>query len=476
MHTDAHLMERFLARSGLRLCAALCALLFASVSVAQIDEPLPESNTHILFVFDASNSMNAFWEGKRKIDVAASLLSESLSSLYGIPGLELGLRVYGHQTKFVQGEQDCDDTELVVPLAEGNNLLIQKALGKIQARGTTPIARSLEKTAEDFSKGNARKVIVLITDGIEACDEDPCAVSRMLQDEGIVVKPFIIGIGLEDEYKETFRCVGNYFDAGDPETFQEVLDIVLEQAMLDTSFEVDLIDGEGNASVSNVATSMFDAHSGELVEQFVHTLGASGAPDTIAIDPIPTYRIVVHTVPPLERDAVRFAPRQHNHVRFENAGQGFIVPQFARGERNAYGDLPVTLFQPGSSAPLLTLALNEKIKVLAGTYDVYFPTFPPVRLTDVLIKEGTEAPVIIPQPGYLHLDVAAAGYGTILTGDGQVVYKWDQGTTNPSGRFLLQPGDYTVVYRSRSARSMAFSVSKQINIRSGSTTHLSLNG
>jgi Ca-activated chloride channel family protein len=93
-----------------------------------------------------------------------------------------------------------------------------------------------------------------------------------------------------------------------------------------------------------------------------------------------------------------------------------------------------------------------------------------------LIKEGTEAPVIIPQPGYLHLDVAAAGYGTILSGDGQVVYKWDQGTTNPSGRFLLQPGDYIVVYRSRSARSMAFSVSKQINIRSGSTTHLSLNG
>lgn len=454
----------------------LCALLLASVSVAQVKEPRPESNTHILFVFDASNSMNAFWEGKRKIDVATSLLSESLSSLYGIPGLELGLRVYGHQTKFVQGEQDCDDTELVVPLAEGNNLLIQKALGKIQARGTTPIARSLEKTAEDFSKGDARKVIVLITDGIEACDEDPCAVSRMLQDEGIVVKPFIIGIGLEDEYKDTFRCVGNYFDAGDPETFQEVLDIVLEQAMLDTSFEVDLIDGEGNASVSNVATSMYDAHSGELVERFVHTLGASGAPDTIAIDPIPTYRIVVHTVPPLERDGVRFTPRQHNHVRFENAGQGVLIPQFARGERNAYGDLPVTLFRPGSSIPLLTLSLNEKIKVLAGTYDVYFPTFPPVRLTDVLVKEGAEAPVIIPQPGYLHLEVAAAGYGTILTGDGEVVYKWDQGTTNPSGRFLLQPGEYTVVYRSRSARSMDFSVSKQINIRSGSTTHLSLNG
>ena len=168
-----------------RLWCGLMVCLFFSVNCVygQREEASvnAEAITHILFVFDASNSMNAYWEGKRKIEVATSLLSESLSSLYGIPGLKLGLRVYGHQTKFVQGEQDCDDTELVVPLAEGNNLLIQKALGRIQARGTTPIARSLERTAEDFPAEDARKVIVLITDGIEACDEDPCAVSRMLQ-------------------------------------------------------------------------------------------------------------------------------------------------------------------------------------------------------------------------------------------------------------------------------------------------------
>ncbi len=435
-----------------------------------------EANTHILFVFDASNSMNAYWEGKRKIEVATSLLSESLASLYGIPGLKLGLRVYGHQTKFVQGEQDCDDTELVVPLAEGNNLLIQKALGRIQARGTTPIARSLERTAEDFPAEEARKVIVLITDGIEACDEDPCAVSRMLQEEGIVVKPFIIGIGLEEEYKDTFRCVGNFFDAADPETFQEVLDIVIEQAMLDTSFEVDLIDGQGEATVTNVATSLFDSNSGELLERFVHTLGPFGETDTIPVDPVPTYRVVVHTIPPLERDGVRFTPRKHNHVRFENAGQGSIIPQFARGERNAYGDLPIAIYRPGEATPLVTLALNERLKVLSGEYDVFFPTYPPVRLEGIQIKEGQEAPVIIPQPGYLQLDAAAAGYGTILTDSGEVVYKWDVGTQNPSGRYLLQPGDYTVVYRSRSARSMAFSLTKQINIRSGFTTHLSLNG
>ena len=113
-----------------RLALVVCLLVTTSAIHAQRDDASvdAEANTHILFVFDASNSMNAFWEGKRKIEVATSLLSESLASLYGIPGLKLGLRVYGHQTKFIQGEQDCDDTELVVPISKGGNLLIQQEL------------------------------------------------------------------------------------------------------------------------------------------------------------------------------------------------------------------------------------------------------------------------------------------------------------------------------------------------------------
>ena len=458
---------------------AAVAMLCCSISepsLAQTEsEESWEANTHILFVFDASNSMNAFWEGKRKIEVATSLLSESLASLYGIPGLKLGLRVYGHQTKFVQGEQDCNDTELVVPVAHGNNLLIQNALKKIQAKGTTPIARSLERTADDFPDEEARKVIVLITDGIEACDEDPCAVSRMLQNEGIIVKPFIIGIGLEDAYKATFQCVGNFFDASDPATFKEILDIVIEQAMLDTSFQLDLIDDKGEASVTNVPVTMRDLNSGTVVNRFVHTLGLAGAPDTIPVDPIPTYSITVHTIPPLIRDGVRFVPREHNHVRFENAGQGTVVPQFARGERNPYGDLPVTLHEANSSQPLVVMKLNEPMKVRSGEYDVYFPTFPPITLQGITVRENEPTQVSIPQPGYLQLDASAVGFGAILDQRG-VVYQWSSGLNNPSGRYVLQPGDYTVVYRSRASKSMEFSVQKTITIRSGLTTHLSLNG
>ena len=111
----------------------LCTL--EGQSQVQVEgEALP---TRILFVFDASNSMNAFWGGHRKIETASNLLSETLKELHQGNQLELGLRVYGHGTKHVPGNQDCDDTELVVPFGRANNLIIKQTLGRIRAQGTT---------------------------------------------------------------------------------------------------------------------------------------------------------------------------------------------------------------------------------------------------------------------------------------------------------------------------------------------------
>jgi Ca-activated chloride channel family protein len=431
-------------------------------------------DTQILFVFDASNSMNAFWDGNRKIEVATALLSETLDELYGIPGLQLGLRVYGHQTKFVQGNQDCDDTELVVPFSAGNNLIISRALTRLRAQGTTPIARSLERAAEDFPNEPGRKVIILITDGIEACDEDPCAVSKMLQEKGIIVKPFIIGIGIEDGYKDTFRCVGNFFDATDSESFREVLDIVIEQAMHDTTYELDLMNGSNQPLETNVAVSLFDHSSGALMERYMHTLNSAGLPDTMHIDPVPTYQLVVHTLPALIKDSIRFDARSHNRIVFDGAAQGLIQPEFARGDRNDYGELVVQVFGSESCSLLHAYPINTTVKFLMGTYDVLFPTYPPVWVRDVKVREGQISSVSIPQPGAVQLDAVSSGYGSILTDSGQVVYKFDAG--NPSGRYILQPGKYQFVFRSRSAASTEYSITRSFTIRSGNTYHLSTHG
>jgi Ca-activated chloride channel family protein len=181
--------------------------------------------TRILFVFDGSQSMYGRWQSGTKIDIAQRLIGKMLDSLNSINDqqtFQLALRVYGHQKPVPP--QDCNDTKLEVPFSFDNIGKIKRKLREIVPKGTTPIARSLSRSATDFpSCDNCRNVIILITDGVEACDGDPCAVSRQLQKKGVVLKPFVIGIGLDENFKETFECVGNYYDAADEKTFQNVL-------------------------------------------------------------------------------------------------------------------------------------------------------------------------------------------------------------------------------------------------------------
>ncbi|MEZ4889346.1 MAG: VWA domain-containing protein [Crocinitomicaceae bacterium] len=157
--------------------------------------------TRILFILDASNSMNALWDGKEtRFAAAKRILSKSVMDLQGVGNLEVALRVYGHQSEVTATYQDCDDTKLEIPFGVNNHDRIINRIKTIQAKGTTPIARSLEAAAGDFPDANSRNVIILITDGLEACDNDPCIIAKKLHDKGVNVKPFVIGVGMDLSY------------------------------------------------------------------------------------------------------------------------------------------------------------------------------------------------------------------------------------------------------------------------------------
>jgi Ca-activated chloride channel family protein len=149
--------------------------------------------TRIEFLFDASQSMYGRWQSGAKIDVAKLLMKQLMDSLRYVKDLEVALRVYGHQKNFPP--QDCDDSKLEVPFSKGNISTIQQVLKDLVPRGTTPIAKSLELCANDFPQSPSRNIIILITDGIEECGGDPCAISLALQKKGIFLKPFVIGLG-----------------------------------------------------------------------------------------------------------------------------------------------------------------------------------------------------------------------------------------------------------------------------------------
>jgi Ca-activated chloride channel family protein len=445
----------------------------AVISYENNEETDDEGPTRILFVFDASNSMNAFWSGERKIRLATKLLSSSLASLYGTPDLELGLRAYGHGTRHVEGQQDCDDTELLVPIKNGSNLIIKQELSRLKAQGTTPIARSLERAAGDFPEEPGRNIIILITDGIEACDEDPCAVSRMLQAKGIVVKPFIIGIGIDDKHKEDLTCVGNFYDASDPEVFESVLDLVLEQALHNTTVQIDLLDNAGNPTITDVPLSFTDNRTGVHKPQVVHTLGFKNQTDTFYLDPVPTYEFSVHTLPERGMAEVNLAPGRHNVISVPNMSQGSLSPQFPTTRRTDYGNINVDIYETGMCEQFYSMNLGSTVRLLTGRYDLVFHTTPLTWVNDVEISEGEITPVTIAAPGALMLQASVSGYGSIVDASTlEHVVQFQSG--NPSGRYTLQPGTYTIIFRARQAHSSKYSIQNTFTITSGSTLNLNI--
>ena len=130
-----------------------------------------------------------------------------------------------------------------------------------------------------------------------------------------ILKPFVIGIGLDDESKEEFDCVGTFYDAKNPESFKNILKVVISQVLNSTTAQVNLLDKNGNPTETNVPMSFYDAYSGILQYNFVHTMNSKGLPDTLTIDPVLSYTVVAHTVPPSNAEGEwKLTPGKHTII------------------------------------------------------------------------------------------------------------------------------------------------------------------
>nr|MDQ3101835.1 VWA domain-containing protein [Bacteroidota bacterium] len=454
------------------------ALLHSCTLAPAFSQNKQEPLTRMLFVFDASNSMNAFWGNSPKIETARELLLQTLKELEGKPNLELALRLYGHQTPIKPGQQDCDDTRLEVPFSKNSIPDIRSTLRSVRCLGTTPIARSLEKAASDFPTGNVRSgdrkvrnVIILITDGIEACDEDPCAVSRALQAKGIVLKPFVIGVGLEEADKYNLQCVGNFYDASTPELFKQVLDVVVTQALNTTTAQVSLMTEDKKPKETDVPVTFYDQKSGQVRYHFVHTMNDRNIPDTLSIDPIFTYKVVAHTIPPSTRENVTVKPGEHTIIAVD-AGMGTLNLKMGNGPPDAYA-FNCIIKRRGEKAILHVQDVGTSQRLRVGTYDLEVLTLPRLSIPDVKIDQGKSTDVSIPRPGVLNLITSSPGNGAIFEKKGdELVWVVDLDPNSTRMQFRLLPGKYQVVHRSRNARNTELSITKDVTIVSNRTEQL----
>lgn len=456
----------FLLRKHISVLMLAFGLLLAfgnSVSAQEKEKPL----NRILFVFDGSQSMFGQWESGMKIDIAKELLNELLDSLKHVENLDLALRAYGHQSQYISSTQrDCKDTRLEVPFGGGGAWAIKKALDKIQPKGTTPIAYSLEQSAKDFPPcRNCRNMIILITDGIEECDGDPCAVSLALQSKGIVLKPFVIGIGLDLELVDRFSCIGSYFNAKSERSFKDVLNVIISQALNPTTVQVNLMDSHGLPTETDVNMTFYDANSGQMAYNIIHTMNHRGLPDTLGIDPLATYRMKVHTVPAVTKDSIELVPGIHNIIAID-APQGDLVLK-VQGKHD-YENLQAIVRQSGKMNTLTMQKVDDKQRYLVGAYDLEIQTLPRMYVSGVQVSQSHTTKVEIPQPGMAHIMRKSKGVGDVFLKEGiNLTWLYSLSSEVTSESIPLQPGDYKVIFRPTGSKRAFYTIEKDFTIFSG---------
>jgi Ca-activated chloride channel family protein len=451
-------------------CSLLILLSLSAISQSTKDEAKPKPTTRILFVFDASQSMYGRWQSDTKFDIAVKLFSNILDSLRTQTNLELALRMYGNQKQFPP--QDCNDTRLEVPFAKDNINRIKHALKTTIPKGTTPIAFALSQAPKDFPPcDNCRNVVILITDGLEECGGDPCAVSLELQKKGIMLKPFIVGIG--KNFKEQFDCVGTYFDASNEKEFREALKVIISRTLNPTTAQVNLLDAYGKATETNVNMTFYDNFSGLVKYNFIHSFNAKGVPDTLDIDPLVTYDLVVHTIPPVRKDSVKLTPGKHNIIGLD-APQGYLTFKTSGNSTMKY--LPCIIRKKGEHETINVQQFDQTEKYLNGSYDVEILCLPRISVKDVEIKQSHTTTVEMPLPGIAVLQKSTNGYGSLYQEDkGRMVWLYNLRDTQQQQETLyLQPGSYRVVFRSKYSNQSSYTTEKAFKVEPGETVNLKL--
>lgn len=410
------------------------------------------------------------WHGQTRFEIGRKLLSNIIDSIErSNPNIEFGLRVYGHQSP--KSNHNCQDSRLEVPFGKSNASKIKQVLYSITPQGWTPIAYSLFEATRDFPVDpDAKNAIILITDGLESCDGDPCAVATLLQRNRIAMKPFIIGMGLDNSAIKYFDCVGTYYDASNAEAFTNTLNVVVSQALNTTSLQVNLLDQYGKPTETNIEMTFYDAYSGEVRYNYVHTFNDKSEPDWLYPDPIGKYNLTVHTTPPVTVKNIELTPGKHNMVAAD-VPQG-IMNLIIQGGNFGFSRLQSIIRRKGSDEILYIQDFGTSNKYLTGDYTLEILTTPRLY-EDVSLVQNKVSEVSIPKPGIVAIASSKQAIaGVFYYRNNQLEKVFESKDILGTQQVSLQPGEYQIVYRPNKERQASLTETRNVTVISGRTINV----
>ncbi len=402
-------------------------------------------------------------------------MGEFLDSLKTMPNLQLALRCYGHTT-FIKPERNCKDSKLEVAFADANVNApkIKQRIQKLEPLGTTPIAYSLKECISDFTPcSNCRNIVILITDGIEECEGNPCQVSIDMQKKGIFLRPFVIGVGLDVKFADVFGCMGKFYDVSNEANFGDVLKLVLTEAIMQTTVQVDLLDITKKPTETDVNMTFYDANTKQIKYNYLHTINTRGNPDTLILDPGMTYNLTVHTIPPIEKNNISIVKGKHNIIPVD-APQGYLRLELD-GAISKY--FPTTIVRKSGEMKTLNIQdFSKTEKYIVGKYDLEVLTLPRIKLDAIEIKQSSTNTIKIPASGNVFVAKNTSGFGSIFVDDGKKLTWVCNLNNNLQNEIIyLQPGIYKLEFRNENSKETVKTMERKFNVTSGTTTNVKLN-
>ena len=160
--------------------------------------------------------------------------------------------------------------------------------------------------------------------------------------------------------------------------------MVVAQALNNTTAQINLLDISKKPIETDVAVTFYDEFSGVVRYNFMHTLNYAGNPDTIFIDPIGTYKMVVHTIPEVVKKGIKIIPGKHNTI-IADAPQGYLYLKVGDNNRSVYGTLPCIVRKKGESQTIHVLNFNSYDKFIVGKYDLEVLSLPRMKFNTWIV-------------------------------------------------------------------------------------------
>ena len=173
----------------------------------------PGSQVNVEMILDSSGSMAEVTNtGEPRIDAAKRVLNDVIDVIpVDRPEINVGFRVFGHKGNNTESgrEESCQSSDLTVPIQGVNPDALREQVANYAPVGWTPIGLSLERAGADFpaASDTVTNAIILVTDGLETCDTDPCAISSALKASEAAVTVYVVGLGLDEEELRITGCI-----------------------------------------------------------------------------------------------------------------------------------------------------------------------------------------------------------------------------------------------------------------------------